>query len=134
MARKMVTVWGMSDKLGPLRYTENQEEVFLGHSVTQHKTVSEATAQVIDEEIRKIVDGAEARCRQILTDHTDDLHKLANALLEYETLTGDEIMALLRGEQIIRKCDEGSTQQRSEEHTYELQSLMRISNAVFCLK
>ena len=102
MARRMVTEWGMSEKLGPLRYSENEEEIFLGHSVTQRKNVSESTAQIIDEEVRRIVEEADARARKILTDDIDDLHRLAKALLEYETLSGDEIRALLRGEEIVR--------------------------------
>ncbi|MEQ8247252.1 MAG: ATP-dependent zinc metalloprotease FtsH [Alphaproteobacteria bacterium] len=102
LARRMVTEWGMSDRLGPLRYMDNEEEVFLGHSVTQRKNVSEATAQIIDEEIRSIVDAANARARKILTENLEGLHTLANALLEYETLTGNEIDALLRGETITR--------------------------------
>ena len=102
LARKMVTEWGMSEKLGPLRYNDNQEEIFLGHSVTQHKNVSDATAEIIDEEIRIIVDHSEVVCREILSEHIDDLHALANALLEYETLNGDEIHAILRGESIVR--------------------------------
>jgi cell division protease FtsH len=106
IARKMVTEWGMSDKLGPLRYNENQEEIFLGHSVAQQKNVSDATAEVIDQEVRAIVDSADVKCRAILTEHVDDLHTLANALLEYETLTGEEIKALLRGEQIVREKDD----------------------------
>jgi cell division protease FtsH len=102
LARRMVTEWGMSDRLGPLRYMDNEEEVFLGHSVTQRKNVSEATAQIIDEEIRRLVETANDRARQILTDNLDGLHTLANGLLEYETLSGDEIDALLRGETITR--------------------------------
>jgi len=102
LARKMVTEWGMSDKLGPLRYNDNQEEVFLGHAVTQTKNVSEATAKVIDEEIRRIVDEADVKCREIIKEHVDELHSIANGLLEYETLTGDEITALMRGETIVR--------------------------------
>ncbi len=102
LARRMVTEWGMSEKLGRLRYTDNQEEVFLGHSVTQQKSVSDATARIIDEEVRRIVEEAEARARTILADHRDDLEKVANALLEYETLSGDEVRALLRGETIYR--------------------------------
>ena len=100
LARRMVTEWGMSDKLGPLRYTENEEEVFLGHSVTQRKNVSDNTARLIDEEIRQLIDEAEGRARAILTEHLDDLHGVAKALLEYETLSGDEVRALLRGEPI----------------------------------
>jgi cell division protease FtsH len=106
IARKMVTEWGMSDKLGPLRYNENQEEIFLGHSVAQQKNVSDATAEVIDQEVRAIVDNADIQCRKILTEYIDDLHTLAKALLEYETLTGEEIKALLRGEPIVREKDD----------------------------
>lgn len=102
LARKMVTEWGMSDKLGPLRYNEDQEEIFLGHSVTQTKNVSAATAELIDEEVRRIVDGAYDRCKKILADNGEQLERLAQALLEYETLTGEEIQAVARGESIVR--------------------------------
>jgi cell division protease FtsH len=100
LARRMVTEWGMSDTLGPLRYNDNEEEVFLGHSVTQRKNVSDATARIIDEEIRRIVETGEQTARRILTEHLGDLHKIAEALLEYETLAGEEVKALLRGEPI----------------------------------
>ena len=103
LARSMVTKWGMSDKLGPLLYAQNEEEVFLGHSVARTQNVSEATARLIDEEIRRFVEEAYEKARQILTDHLNDLHKIAQALLEYETLSGDEIQALLRGEKIARE-------------------------------
>src|SRR5512145_1705602 len=102
LARRMVTEFGFSDKLGPLRYSENEEEVFLGHSVTQRKNVSDATAKIIDEEIRRLVEEAETTARKIIGDHIDDLHKIAKALLEYETLSGEEIRALLRGEPVVR--------------------------------
>ena len=102
MARRMITEFGFSDKLGPLRYSENEEEIFLGHSVTQHKNVSDATAKIIDEEIRRLIDGAEADARKILNKHRDELDILGEALLEYETLTGDEVKALLKGESIVR--------------------------------
>jgi cell division protease FtsH len=103
MARAMVTQFGMSDKLGPLAYGENQEEVFLGHSVTRTQNVSEATAEDIDAEIRRIVDECYDRARTILTENMDVLHKVAGALLEYESLTGEEIKGLIRGEPIVRK-------------------------------
>ena len=106
LARKMVTEWGMSDKLGPLRYNDNQEEVFLGHAVTQTKNVSEDTAKVIDEEIRRIVDLADAECREIISDNIDQLHAIANGLLEYETLTGDEVRTLMRGESVVRPTND----------------------------
>ncbi len=97
MARAMVTRFGMSDELGPIAYGENQEEVFLGHSVSRQQNVSEETARKIDSEIRRIVDTTYGRAHEILTGHLDDLHTLARGLLEYETLTGDEIVALLKG-------------------------------------
>jgi cell division protease FtsH len=98
IARHMVTHWGMSDELGPMAYGENQQEVFLGHSITQTKNVSEATAQLIDSEIRKIVDEGYASAWSIISNDLDKLHALAGALLEHETLTGEEIGAVLRGE------------------------------------
>ncbi|MCF8480353.1 MAG: ATP-dependent zinc metalloprotease FtsH [Rhodospirillum sp.] len=102
LARRMVTEFGFSEKLGPLRYTDNQEEVFLGHSVTQHKNLSDATARVIDDEIRRFVEEGEARAREILTTHKDQLETVAHGLLEYETLSGDEVHKLLRGEALNR--------------------------------
>ena len=102
LARRMVTEFGFSEKLGTLRYAENEEEIFLGHSVTQRKNVSDATARIIDEEIRGLIDEAGATARAILEEHRDDLETLGEALLEYETLTGDEVKALLRGESIVR--------------------------------
>ena len=110
LARRMVTEFGFSEKLGPLRYTDNQEEVFLGHSVTQHKNVSDATAQIIDDEIRGLIDEAETQARAILKDRADDLETIAQALLEYETLSGDEVRALLRGEPIVREEDDDTSE------------------------
>ncbi|MCZ6721492.1 MAG: ATP-dependent zinc metalloprotease FtsH [Proteobacteria bacterium] len=105
IARSMVTQLGMSDELGPLTYAENEQEIFLGHSVTQTKNVSEMTAQKIDSEIRLIVDGCYDQAQEILKTNLDKLHVLAGALLEYETLSGEEIGALLRGESIVRTSD-----------------------------
>ena len=102
MARKMVMEWGLSDKAGPLRYASNQEEVFLGHSVAQQQNMAEKTANLVDSEIRDIVDTAYKRAKKILEDNRDDLDKLANGLLEYETLSGDEIRDLLAGKKIHR--------------------------------
>jgi cell division protease FtsH len=101
-ARMMVTEWGMSEKLGMVAYGENSQEVFLGHSVTQSKNVSEATAQLIDAEIRRIIDEAYARAKHILTENREELERLAKGLLEYETLSGDEIRQVLRGEPVVR--------------------------------
>lgn len=109
MSRRMVTEWGMSDKLGPLAYGEQSQEVFLGHSVTQTKSISDTTALDVDNEVRELVDSSYNRAQKILTEKLDDLHALANALLEHETLSGDEIKALLNGEDINRNDlgDEG---------------------------
>ncbi|HLO78148.1 MAG TPA: ATP-dependent zinc metalloprotease FtsH [Magnetospirillum sp.] len=102
LARKLVTEFGFSDRLGPLRYNENQEEVFLGHSVTQHKNMSDATARLIDEEIRRFVEEGEQTARTILTEHIDELEAIAKGLLEYETLSRDDIDTLIRGEPLVR--------------------------------
>ncbi len=101
-ARGMITAYGMSEKLGRVRYQANEQEVFLGHAVTQTQNVSEATAQLIDQEVRRLIEEAEGRAHQILTDHLEDLHLIAKALLEYETLSNDEIGTILRGEKIVR--------------------------------
>jgi len=108
-ARRMVTEWGMSEKLGPLRYEDNQEEVFLGHSVARSQNVSEETARMIDQEIRRIIEEAESKAREVLKAHMDDLHKLAKGLLEYETLTADEVQALLNDQEIDRSDPTGAT-------------------------
>ncbi|HEX2114999.1 MAG TPA: ATP-dependent zinc metalloprotease FtsH [Alphaproteobacteria bacterium] len=102
LARRMVSEFGMSEKLGRVRYHANDQEVFLGHAVTQTQNVSEATAEVIDAEIRRLIEMSEATARKILTERIDDLHKIARGLLEYETLSGEEIRALLRGEPVVR--------------------------------
>ncbi len=103
IARKMVTEWGMSDALGPIRYSENQEEVFLGHSVARTQNISEATAQTIDSEVRKLVTEAEDECRRILEENIDQLHALAAALLEYETLSGEEITEVINGRTLTKR-------------------------------
>ena len=97
LARAMVTKWGFSDKLGVVSYGENQDEVFLGHSVSRTQSVSEKTANLIDEEVKKLVQAAFDEARRILTEKLADLHTVAKALLEYETLSGDEIIAVLKG-------------------------------------
>jgi len=102
-ARRMITEWGMSEKLGMIAYGDNSQEVFLGHSVTQAKNVSEATAREIDGEVKAIIGHAYSRAHQILSDNIDELHKLAHGLLEYETLSLEEIKTVLRGEPVIKK-------------------------------
>ena len=105
LARAMVTEWGMSDKLGPVLYVENSEEVFLGKSVTQNKNMSEDTAKIIDAEIKRLVCDAHESALKILNDKNSEWEKLAQALIEYETLSGDEIKALLRGETISKASE-----------------------------
>ena len=107
MAKAMVTRWGMSDKLGPLAYAENEEEVFLGHSVARQQNMSEETQRVIDSEVRRIVDEGYETARKIITDDIDDLHAIAKGLLEFETLSGDEIKGLLNGIAPVRDLDDG---------------------------
>ena len=95
LAKDMVTRFGMSNELGPLTYGENEDEVFLGRSITRHQQMSEETAKKVDSEIKKIVDAGYKRAKKILTEKIDDMHKLAKALILYETLTGDEITDLI---------------------------------------
>ena len=95
MAKNMVTKYGMSTELGTIAYGENEEEVFLGRSVTRQQNMSEETAKKIDAEVKKIVDKGYERAKKILTEKIDDLHKIAKALLIYETLSGDEIRDLI---------------------------------------
>ncbi len=97
LARAMVTQWGFSDELGVVMYGENQDEVFLGHSVARTQNISEETARLIDSEVKKLVQGGYEEAKRILTERLEDLHMLAKALLEYETLTGDEILNALKG-------------------------------------
>ena len=95
MAKNMVTRYGMSDQLGPIAYQENEEEVFLGRSVSRTQNVSEETAKKIDAEVKKIVEAGYARAKKILSEKIDELHKVAKALLTYETLSGEEIKKIV---------------------------------------
>ncbi len=101
-ARRMITEWGMSDKLGMIAYGDNSQEVFLGHSVTQNKNVSEETARQIDAEIQTVIGSAYEKARRILTENVEELHRIATGLLEHETLSGDELRTLMRGEKVVR--------------------------------
>jgi cell division protease FtsH len=102
MARAMVTQWGMST-LGPLAYEEPDQEIFLGHSVTRNKNISDETARKVDDEIRRLVEEGNTKARKILEEKRDQLEIIAQGLLEYETLSGEEIKALLRGETVVRE-------------------------------
>ena len=97
LARAMATEWGMSDKLGPLLYGDNQEELFLGRSVQRSVNISGTTQNLIDEEVKRFVEEGYQMAQKVIRENIDDLHTIAGALLEYETLTGDEIHDLLNG-------------------------------------
>ncbi len=99
LARNMVTKWGLSQKLGPLSYSEEEGEVFLGRSVTQHKNVSDETAHIIDEEIRSVIDSNYERAEQILKDNIDKLHSMTEALMTYETIDRDQIDDIMAGKE-----------------------------------
>jgi cell division protease FtsH len=100
LARKMVCEWGMSDKLGPLTFGKKEEEIFLGREIARHRDYSEKTAQMIDDEVRSIVEIADSKATKLLSENTDKLHLVAKALLERESLDGEEIDKLLAGEQL----------------------------------
>ncbi|MCB1561562.1 MAG: ATP-dependent metalloprotease, partial [Xanthomonadales bacterium] len=98
IARDMATKWGLSDELGPMTYGEQEDEVFLGRSVTQHKNVSDETARKIDEVVRRTLDAAYVEATRILTENMDKLHMMADTLLTYETIDEPQIDAIMRGE------------------------------------
>ncbi len=100
LARKMVCQWGMTDALGPITYGEKQEEIFLGREIAQHRDYSEETARRIDKEIRQIVDDATKDVDALLHENIETLHRLTNALLERESLDGDEIDKIINGEEL----------------------------------
>ncbi len=97
IARNMVTKWGLSERLGPLTYGEEEEEVFLGHSVAQHKDISDETSHLIDEEVRAIIERSYAEARRLLEENLDKLHAMAKALMRYETLEAHQIDAIMSG-------------------------------------
>jgi cell division protease FtsH len=103
LARLMVTRWGLSEELGTVAYGENQEEVFLGYSVARQQNISEETSRKIDAEIRRLVEAGYADANRILTEKRAELETLARGLLEFETLSGDEIKDLLAGKRPVRE-------------------------------
>ena len=105
IARNMVTKWGLSEKLGPLAYSEDEGEVFLGRSVTQHKNVADDTARVIDEEIRDVIDRNYKRAEQILKDNMDILHSMSDALIKYETIDASQIDQLMERKEVSAPKD-----------------------------
>ena len=97
IARNMVTKWGLSDRLGPLTYSEEEQEVFLGHSVTQHKSVSDETTHLIDEEVRRVIERNYQRARELLESNLDKLHAMSDLLMKYETIDADQIEDIMTG-------------------------------------
>ena len=97
IARSMVTRWGLSEKLGPLTYSEEEDEVFLGHSVTKHKAISDETTRIIDEEIKSIIDRNYKRAEKLLKENLDKLNIMADALMKYETIDSDQINTIMQG-------------------------------------
>jgi len=117
-SRRMVTQWGMSEKLGPIAYGENEEMVFLGRSLQHHRNFSERTAQLIDDEVRRIVDECHDASRKILEERREELDRLAEALLERETISGEEVMMIMRGEELPpfdREAAEAARRWKEEE-------------------
>lgn len=109
LARKMVCEWGMSERLGPLTFGKKTQEIFLGREIAQHRDFSESTAKIIDEEVRKIVEAAEERATKILKDNLKSLKLLAETLLEYEVIDGENIKRLLEGKKIKKPKNNKST-------------------------
>ena len=113
IARNMVTKWGLSEKLGPLAYSEDEGEVFLGRSVTQHKNLADDTARVIDEEIRDVIDRNYNRAENILNDNMDILHSMSDALMKYETIDSDQIDQLMERQEVSPPKDWSDTDNNS---------------------
>ena len=105
IARKMVCEWGMSDVLGPMTFGKKNEEIFLGREIQSHRDYSEVTARMIDEEVVRVVRKAQSKAEQVLNNNINQLHNLAKALLEYETIDGDEVITVMEGEKISRKSN-----------------------------
>jgi cell division protease FtsH len=122
IARKMVCEWGMSDKLGPLAYGAKEEEIFLGREIQRHKDYSEKTAQEIDDEVRTIIRNAEQRAENILKENIDLLHKLSKELLEREILDGEEIDAIIKGQELppVKKPEKSNGEEEIPDHVKKL--------------
>ena len=116
LAKRMVKEFGFSDKLGPLRYESNQEEVFLGHSVSQQTNISDETARIIDSEVKALVKKGEATAKKIINAKLKDLHIIAKGLLEYETLTASEIKDLLKGKKIVKEDENKESDSNNTEN------------------
>ena len=112
LARSMVMEWGMSEKLGRVRYRPNEQEVFLGHSVSQSTNMADETAKLIDEEVRRYIEEGEQNARRIITENHDKFVAIAEALLEFETLTGEELRGIMNGHPPVRDAFDDTTPPR----------------------
>ena len=121
IARNMVTKWGLSEKLGPLTYSEDDGEIFLGRSVTRHKQVSDVTANIIDEEIRELIDVCYKDAKTILEDKTDTLHLMAEALIKYETINVEQIKELMSGKEPSPPDDWDDSEPGDEEEVQDME-------------
>ena len=114
LARKMVCEWGMSEKLGPITFGKKSEEIFLGREIAQHRDYSEQTAIMIDQEVRKYVEAAADKAEKLIKDNESILHSLANALLDRETLDGEEVDLIIQGKKLPPKRRSGGNSRRSK--------------------
>mgnify|MGYP001187850523 FL=1 len=121
IARNMVTKWGLSEKLGPLTYSEDDGEIFLGRSVTRHKQVSDVTANIIDEEIRELIDGCYQDAKKILEEKTETLHLMAKALIKYETINVEQIKEIMSGKEPSPPDDWDDSEPGDEEEVQDME-------------
>ena len=115
LARRMVCEYGMSEKLGPISYSDEEEHLFLGREIARTRTHSEETAKLIDVEVRRLIDVAMTKARDLITQNQDKLEAIAQALLKYESVTGDEVAMLLRGEKIDELKEREAAEERARE-------------------
>ena len=115
MARAMVTQWGMSEQLGPIRYGEREEMMFMNRSFAEHRNYSDKVAQQIDEEVHRLVEEAHQRCHQVLSEHWDAMMRVADRLLEVETINAEEFAALMRNEEPLNKSSGGPRESENQQ-------------------
>jgi cell division protease FtsH len=115
IARRMVCEYGMSEKLGPISFSAEEEHIFLGREIARTRTHSEDTARLIDSEVRRIIEEAHTRAREVIVQNRDKLEAIAQALLKYESITGEDVQMLLRGEKIDEIKDREAAEERARE-------------------
>ena len=128
ISRKMVTEWGMTENIGPLSFAQQSEEVFLGRDISMSNDLSEEVSNLIDSEVTKLVKTAENNADRILEENIDQLHSIAKALLEFESIDGKDLAKLVNGEKIIKIKDEGSSVTKNLEGEKHKKTLIMIKN------